>query len=401
MKRNILLIVVFVSTMMAQAQDKYFESCPLTVIEEGWKTKPIDNVINGSLGIVLERFNSTWPTWMGSAICETMEQGLDKRVIDEETSLIVTVDVDNGYADVTDGGTDGAYMAACVWNRSNGHRLLAVRMGKPTDPFIEFVCFYDFDPAKKMLTPEPEILKGYRWNDRAPYTQMFYKLPKIGKDMVVEEWGNGDPLKHIFAWDGMKPVYTRTEPLVYDDGLDDITVSYQGKAPNVKDFMTAILSENELGEAWGSLKQNWDLYRNGMHLMPGCDIIVDTQNGYVGFEESEMGENRMVMECCYWNYADRKHKLVAVSNDYYQNGQAIAGQYTGVTFYKYDNTTRKMKLASAMDLGLEFDAPPGTHATTHSLPRRGKTIVYTFHVPAGKIEKRMTWNGNEFVAGSK
>ena len=199
MKRLLLMVAMFVSVMTAMAQDKQFESCPLEVIEQGWKTKTIENVINGSLGIMLESFNRTWPTWTGEAICHTMAKGLDKEVLDEETA----------------GGTDGAYMSACFWKRSNGHRLLAVRLGKPTDPFIDFVCFYDYDPAKKTLTPDPEILKGYRWGDREPYTQIFCKLPKVGKNVIVEEWGNDGPVKHIFTWDGMKPVYQKTEPLKY------------------------------------------------------------------------------------------------------------------------------------------------------------------------------------------
>jgi len=181
-----LLAAIFVSVMTAMAQDKQFESCPLEVIEQGWKTKSIDNVINGSLGIMMECFNRTWPTWTGEAICHTMEKGLAKEVLDEETALTVIIDTKNGYAEIDDGGTDGAYMSACYWNRSNGHKLFAVRLGKPTDPFIDFVCFYDFDPAKKTLTPEHEILKGYRWGDREPYTQIFCKLPKTGKNVVVE-----------------------------------------------------------------------------------------------------------------------------------------------------------------------------------------------------------------------
>lgn len=212
MKRVILVIVTLVSLMTVTAQDKYFESCPLTVIEEGWKTKTITNVINGSLGIMLERFDQTWPTWMGGAIRETMEKGLSKQVLDEETLLVVTVDANNGYAEINDGGTDGEYMSLCYWKRNNGHRLFAVRMGKPTDPFIDFVCFYDYDPAKKTLTPEPEILKGYRWCDRKEYTQIFCKLPRMGKNIIVEEWGSGVPLLHTFTWDGMKPVLSKTEP---------------------------------------------------------------------------------------------------------------------------------------------------------------------------------------------
>ena len=216
MKRVIMMTVALVSLMTAMAQDKYFETCPLTEIEEGWKTKTITNVINGSLGIMLERFDQTWPTWMGRVTRETMEKGLSKQVLDEETSLVVIVDVNNGYAEVNDGGTDGEYMSLCYWKRNNGHRLFAVRLGKPTDPFIDFVCFYDYDPVKKTLTPEPEILKGYRWSDRKEYTQIFCRLPRKGKNVVVEEWGNDGPLSHTFTWDGMKPVLTKTEPLKID-----------------------------------------------------------------------------------------------------------------------------------------------------------------------------------------
>ena len=190
-----------------------FETCPLEVIDKGWQTKTIDNVINGSFGIMLERFDQTWPTWTVGLVRKTMEKGLAKEVLDEETALTVTIDSRNGYAEVTDGGTDGEYMSACYWNRKNGHKLLAVCLGKPTDPCLEMVCFYDYDPQKKTLTPEPDILKGYRWHDKAEFTQIICKLPRSGKNIVVEEWGNGSPVKHTFTWDGMKPVYSKSEPI--------------------------------------------------------------------------------------------------------------------------------------------------------------------------------------------
>ena len=216
MKRVFLMAVMFVSVLTAMSQDKMFESCPLEVIEQGWKSKTIDNVINGSFGIMLDRFNRTWPTWTGDAICQTMEKGLSKKVLDKETNLVVTIDAKNGYAEIMDGGTDGAYMSACYWKRTNGHKLLAVRLGKPTDPFIDFVCFYDYDPAKKTLTPEPEILKGYRWSDREPYTQLFCKLPRVGKNVVVEDWGKDGPVEHTFTWDGRKFVFSKTQPLIIE-----------------------------------------------------------------------------------------------------------------------------------------------------------------------------------------
>ena len=173
-------------------------------------------------------------------------------------------------------------------------------------------------------------------------------------------------------------------------------MNFKGQSPNVKDFVSAIISQDEMGEGWGSIKENWKLYRNGMKLMPGCEFIVDTQNGYLGFTETDDNE-RQVIECCYWNYTDKKHKLVAISNDIFEDGVPVAGQFSGLTFYKYDNATRKMELVYAQDLGLEFEAPPGTSIAAHALPRQGKTIVYIFHTPSGRIEKRMTWNGNKFV----
>ena len=395
MKKLFITVFVLMACIMVQAQDRHFECTPLEEINQGWKTKTIDNVINGSLGIMLERFDQTWPTWMVGEARDAMEKGLSKVVLEEETDLTVTIDSKNGYVSVGDGGTDGEYMSACYWNRSNGHKLFAVLLGKPTDPCIEVLCTYDYDPAKKCLTPEPAILKGYRWGDKETYTQLFCQLPKEGKNVVVQEWGNEGPLQHTFTWDGMKPVYSKTEPFEFDDGLGPIRVDFKGVSPNVKDFVSALLSGDDLGESLNGMKQSWDMYRNGMKLIPGESFIVDVQNGYVGYV-SEDNESRQVIECCFWNYADKKHKLVAFSNDLFLDGRAEAGQYTGITFYIYDNAARTMKLAYAQDLGLEFDAPPGSYATSHALPRQGKTIVYTFHTPAGKIQKRLTWNGSKF-----
>lgn len=400
MKRIIISAAVLIMALAAKAQETEVMRTSLEDIDQGWASKSISNVLNGSLGIMLERFDQTWPTWMVGAVRKTMEKGLANEVLDEETDLTVTVDAKNGFVSVGDGGTDGEYMSACYWNRSNGHKLLAVLLGKPTDPCIEVLCTYDYDPQKKTLTPEPDILKGYRWGDRGEYKQIFCNLPKMGKNVLVDDWSGDDgPVRHTFTWDGMKPVYAKTEPFVFDDGMGDIIINYKGTSPNIKDFVTALLSQSEPDESLNGLREAWGFYKNGMKQMPGDDLIVDVHNGYVGYESvdsDEDGNRRQVIECCFWNYADKKHKLVAISNDFFQNGQAIAGQYTGITFYKYDNATRRMKVVYADELGLSFDAPPGSHAASHALPRQGKTIVYTFYIPSGKMQKRLTWNGSKF-----
>jgi hypothetical protein len=280
---------------------------------------------------------------------------------------------------------------------------LAVLVGKPTDPCMEVLCTYDYDPQKKTLTPEPDILKGYRWGDRGEYQQIFCHLPKKGKNVLVDDWsGNDGPVQYTFTWDGMKPVYAKTEPLKFDDGLGDITVSFKGASPNIKDFVSTLLSRrDETDESLNGLREAWKFFKNGMKQMPGDDLIVDVQNGYVGYvsvDSDENGDNRQVIECTFWNYADKKHKLVAISNDSYLNGKPEVGQYTGITFYKYDNASRTMKWISPDDIGgITLEAPPGTMVTTHALPRKGKTMTYTYHIPLGKIEKKLTWNGTHFV----
>lgn len=395
MKKTLALLMLVVVAISAQGQTR------LEDIDKGWQTKTISNVTNGSIGILLESFNRTWPTWMGKNIRKTMEKGLSKEVLDVETELTVIVDATNGYVSIGDAGTDGEYMSACVWNRSNGHKLLAVCVGKPTDPCIEIVCFYDYNPQKKTLTPEPDILKGYRWHDKERNPQIFCKLPKVGKDITIDEWGGDGPVRHTFTWNGMKPVYSKSEPITDEEEeaepSNDITVHFKGSSPNIKDFMTAFIEYPYIMESVKGMQQSWELYKNGMKQMPGETLTVDTQNGYISYESTESDNERLVIQCCYWNCNDKKHKVVALSNDVYINGKAVTGQYSGVDFYIYDNDTHKMQMASPGDLGIEFDAVPGVYATTHSLPRQGKTIVFTFHTDTGKKEKRITWNGNKFM----
>lgn len=95
MKKYVISMVLYLCALgSVQAQN----TTPLEEIEKGWGMKTINNVVNSSLGIMLERFDQTWPTWMGGAIRATMEKGLANEVLDEETALTVTVDMKNGYS---------------------------------------------------------------------------------------------------------------------------------------------------------------------------------------------------------------------------------------------------------------------------------------------------------------
>ena len=99
--KKIIATLILVVTAISSYGQIYLED-----IDKGWPTKTISNVANGSIGVLLESFDKTWPTWMGKTIRNTMEKGLSKEVLDEETELTVIVDATNGYASVGDAGTD-------------------------------------------------------------------------------------------------------------------------------------------------------------------------------------------------------------------------------------------------------------------------------------------------------
>ena len=150
------------------------------------------------------------------------------------------------------------------------------------------------------------------------------------------------------------------------------------------------------------MREAWDMYLNGMKLIPGEWLTVDKQNGYMEYQSELDENNRLVIECCYWNNADRRHKLVAVSNKLYNDGKPVPGQYTGIDFYLYDNATRKMKIVYPDELDIALDTPNGTQFVTHDLPRQGRTMIYTYQIPSGKnIVRRLTWNGSKFIISDK
>ena len=220
MKKTIILLFAVLFTCLNVCGQTERKTVSLTRIAEEWKTKTITNVPTGGIAILVERFDETWPTYVVSEVRGVMEQGLDKAVLNEEEGFTVEVDAKNGFVQSYDAGTDRAQMSACVWRRTDGHRLFAITFDSPTDPQISFACFYDYDPQKHVMTPEPEITDNIR--PLFPTAYISYVLPREGKDLIVSEYSSGKVYNRIYKWDGMVPVYseTKVEPL---DGQPELT----------------------------------------------------------------------------------------------------------------------------------------------------------------------------------
>lgn len=400
----LLLTTMIVSLGMScpvMAQDRNFESCPLEVIAQGWQTKTIDNVANGSFGVMLERFDQTWPTWMLSAVRQTMELGLDKKVLDANTGLTVTIDAKNGYAEVSDDGTDGEYATVCYWNRPGGHKLLAVLLGKPTDPSIELLCFYDYDPQRRTLTPEPDIVQECCQPEHGG--EMAFQLPRKGTALTVTEYSGGLSYSRIYKWDGRLFTFDHTEvespeeaAAPMDGGGPDISfpVTFSGQQPTVSDFLTAILSQQDIGEALADVGRNWQLHRQGRQLDKGASFMVDEHNGFIRYDHvyADAGEAAHT-EVCYWNCKDGRHKLVGVNMGLLVGGKVTDCQNCGLSFYLYDIDTSKLTIATPYDVGANIQVSP---PVSYNLPRMGKNIRACIHSPKKAVNILMKWNGQTF-----
>ena len=195
-----------------------YEDMDMVKVGKGWAARPIKVKGGGKApGVVTltKAFNDVWKVYVVSGILKKAQDPKFTYKSYPEYDSEDIVDRKSGYMCVNSGGTDSDYMESCVWRCDNGHRLFAIYFGNPVEPSIHFVCFYDYDPQKRTLTPEPQIIDGYRTTED---TKFFYDLPQEGKDLIISEFGPKGYLRHTFKWDGMKPVYSKTE--VVEDSAD-------------------------------------------------------------------------------------------------------------------------------------------------------------------------------------
>lgn len=180
------------------------------------------------------------------------------------------------------------------------------------------------------------------------------------------------------------------------------TVKYQGQRPTISDFVTAILSQDELGEVLGGVSDQWTLYRQGKKTPYGT-FTVDQKNGYIRYIhkiDDEDGHFESVTEFCYWNMKDNRYKLVALNNNFTENGRYVFTEHSGPSFYMYDSQTRRMSGADMEKLGLEYNVDE-KYMTVFHLPQVGKDIKLTltpaFDQPnAPNKEGKFVWDGMKF-----
>ena len=186
-----------------------YQDMPMVMAAKGWAARPVKVKGGGKAPDIVtltKAFNRVWQVEVVAGVLRLAADPQFTHATDPDYDSETIVDRKNGYLCDDSGATDSDYMEACVWRRNNGHRLFAIRMGGPTDPEIEVVCFYDYDPATETMTPEASPADTFK-----PTHEFYnYKLPHKGKDFIITEYlleEEDTTLQHVYTWDGQNLVY--------------------------------------------------------------------------------------------------------------------------------------------------------------------------------------------------
>ncbi len=188
-------------------------------IQQTWTARSISGVQGGDILSLIRGLSDAMPSKsLIRLLLHVDEQHL-------ECEDIVDVDVKNGYVSMQEGlmcgngpdetdlmvsnAPEAESVQACVWKRTNGHRLLAVAFRQMSSACKTLLCFYDYDPAKRVLTPEKSLEHLFKPLFSTMSAEI--ALPKEGRQLVITEDFPGTycPVVHRYDWDGMKPSVER------------------------------------------------------------------------------------------------------------------------------------------------------------------------------------------------
>ena len=258
----LLLINCQRSTIKCFAQ-KYYD---IDEIRYGWAKKTITGVKSGNILPLLTAFNNTWRTAPATEL-------LAHPVTNEnfEDSYAIVVDTPNGYVSAAELGDDGEDIEACVWKRSNGHKLFAVVYtryhGLTPHPIA---LFYDYDATKGTLAPEFDVqLVQFLPSFSDPSVDFVHiSLPQKGKDVVVTEylmpWGL--TITQTYKWNGMEPQWDSTAIEKYNQMCQQFDNKYQlGEKVTFDKYALIDFDEDNNPELWLSAEndENQAIYAMG------------------------------------------------------------------------------------------------------------------------------------------
>lgn len=338
MKNKTLLFATLLGLLMVACKQ---EKPIMTIdqVNEQWQTATIKKVQSDDVIDMVKAFQKQWPT---NCVAMYLE---DVKLPEAEQQYLSFYDPENNYAMFAEGSDDwdAEGMEAKIWQRTNGHKLFAIAFDQYSSDVKAFVAFFDYDPAKKTLTPETCLPNSFT---PSGYNAIVgYLLPQYGELIEVNEyfWNWWYPLRHFYEWDGMN----FTEPEVVFEGMDEIMDEYYD------DYMTyemddfskyALIDIDEDGEPEIWLSTEDEEYQVVLSVVEGEVKILAGQDfkRSLFFYKGVVGDAGGCGTGCYYvqytilknsapesslnNMQSYNFETDGVDDEYYKDGEAITNE---------------------------------------------------------------------------
>ena len=231
MKKAITLFIsCWVLTFSAAAGD--FDYLPLAAIDGSWMNECIpvdDGGQSPDVKQLLKAFHKAWPTEVVQSIIDTAGDNSfyqhDESTMPPGCHGIVYLDCEDfnwAYFRHVEGGTQDVEARACLCD--NGHTLFVITFAGTDGKVQPFYCFYDYDPASRMMTPEDPIYKALPNRMWENSTLRYHLGFEYDQTIIVEETSpTGENWYHNYVFTGMTHVYSHSsaEPYDYLDETDE------------------------------------------------------------------------------------------------------------------------------------------------------------------------------------
>lgn len=250
--------------MAAYAQN----NLSLEQVKAKWQIRDINVSAGAKPNIIqlVQAFQQAFPTYSGAEIIKFSKSKAPYDNVDK------VVDLARGYVYYSEDDPDSEndeQLGACVWNRSNGHKLFAVSLHRFSSE-IEVLCFYDFNPQTQTLKPEKSLANLF--TPSFPGCRYRVWLPREGKNMQVEEFFGGVTIKHDYGWNGSRPA----NPQITIDEIGNLqsTFNSQFMADSNQPFSQYTMvdvDKDGVPELW--LTSSDESYQAVFSIFPVCQLL--------------------------------------------------------------------------------------------------------------------------------
>lgn len=183
----------------------------------------------------------------------------------------------------------------------------------------------------------------------------------------------------------LKPYLTeQAQELIPTEEDYSFPVEFKGEAPSMSDFVKALSRQEDPGELLAYIEKK-------KKKQCGDDCVI-----YFSRDSSDRFVWTDTTEICCWDNSDGRHKTLVVIHRDYTNGEIIAGQYSGLSIYVYDASTRRMEMTGHDYLGIE---PPEINGLdVYTVSAKDKTVTVSVNNPdEGSESRTYRWDGGKFI----